>query len=96
MADQQPYRISAIRLACILATFMAISFLLCLAAGYVLPGLRYLMPLGLIPDFTWSNPLSGALGFVWSISFGIYVGVLFALVHNLFGGAAQVPSCRSS
>lgn len=87
MADQQISRISLPRLVCILSTFMAISFVLCVAAGYVLPGLRNLMPLTLIPGFSWTNPLTGAVGFLWSIGFGAYVAILFSILYNVFGGA---------
>ena len=89
MADRQTYKLSIPRLAWILSTFMAISFILCVAAGYVLPGLRGLMPLNLIPGFSWANPLTGALGLVWSIGFGAYVAILFAVLFNSFGGASQ-------
>lgn len=91
MVDAQAVRkLSIVRLVCILASFMAISFILCVIAGYVLPGLRHLMPLNLIPGFSWANPLTAALGLVWSIGLGAYVAILFGVLYRAFGGLEDI------
>ena len=89
MTDRQSPKISIARLVSVLSSFMTISFILCVIAGYILPGLRHLMPLNLIPGFSWANPLTVALGLLWSIGFGAYVAILFAILHEAFGGVQQ-------
>ncbi len=49
-------KLSIIRLACLLSTFMAITFVGCVIAGYFLPGLRGMMPVSAFPGFSWENP----------------------------------------
>ena len=55
-AHQSPDKLSIVRLACTLATFMAISFVLCVVFGYIFPGLRGLMPVTFFPGFSWEQP----------------------------------------
>ena len=87
---QSPDKLSIVRLACTLATFMAISFVLCVVFGYIFPGLRGLMPVTFFPGFSWEQPLTAWLGVLWSTGFGAYVAVLFGVLYNAFGGVGQV------
>lgn len=79
-------KLSILRLAATFSVFMAISFVLCVLAGYLLPGLRGSMPVSAFPDFSWEHPLSAVHGMVWSMGVGVYVGVLFGVLYNSFGG----------
>lgn len=83
-APQRSQRLSIARLACTLSAFMALSFVFCVIAGYVLPGLRGLMPVTAFPGFSWEHPQTAALGVIWSFGFGAYVAVLFGLLYNAF------------
>lgn len=83
-------KLPVLRLACSLALFMAISFVLCVVAGLVLPGFRSMMPIGNLVGFSWDHPLSAAPWVLWAAGVGAYVGVLFGLLYNLCG--ALIPS----
>lgn len=82
---QHSLNLSIVRLACTLSTFMALSFVFCVIAGYVVPSLRGLMPVTVFPGFSWDHPETAILGVVWSLGFGAYVAVLFGLLYNAFG-----------
>lgn len=82
-AARQGYeKLSIVRLACTLSTFMAISFVVCVVFGFLLPGLRGLMPVTFFPGFSWEQPLTAVLGVLWSLGFGVYVAVLFGVLYN--------------
>lgn len=79
-------KLSVLRLVVTLSTFMAISYVGCVVAGYFLPGLRGFMPVSYFPGFTWEQPLTASLGVAWSIGFGAYVAALFGVLYNVFDG----------
>lgn len=83
---QHSEKISILRLTASLSIFIAVSFVLCVVAGYLVPSLRGLMPITAIPGFSWEHPLSAVHGIIWSIGFGAYVGVLFGALYNFFAG----------
>jgi hypothetical protein len=89
-ARQGYEKLSIVRLACTLSTFMAISFVLCVVFGFLLPGLRGVMPVTFFPGFSWEQPLTAVLGVLWSLGFGVYVAVLFGVLYNAFGGVGRV------
>lgn len=79
-------QIPIVRLGWTLSTFMAVTFVLCVIFGYVIPSLRGLMPPSFFPGFSWEQPLTTALpGLVWSVAVGWYVAVLFGCLYNAFG-----------
>ncbi len=82
-------KVSIIRLVCLLSSFMGITFILCVIAGYFLPGLREIMPVTAFPGFSWEHPLTATLGVIWSIGFGAYVAALFGILYNVFGGVRR-------
>jgi hypothetical protein len=68
------------------ALFMAISYVLCVLGGLLLPGLpiphRTLQLL--LPGFVWISPSSFLIGLVETFAYGLYAGGLFVLLHNFF------------
>jgi hypothetical protein len=69
-----------------LACWMAISFTLCVLGGVVAPGLpipHRTLEL-LLPGFSWITPGAFGLGFIESFLYGLYVGLLFVPIHNVF------------
>jgi hypothetical protein len=81
-----PTRISIIRLGWTFSTFLAISFILCVVFGFIVPDLRNLMPPSFFPGFSWEQPLTTALpGLVWSFAVGWYAAALFGVLYNGFG-----------
>lgn len=69
-----------------LGCFLAISFSLCVLGGVLLPGLpiKHVILEALLPGFVWISPGAFVLGLTESFLFGAYLGLLFALLHNLF------------
>lgn len=80
------------------ACWMAISFTICVVGGVLAPGLpipHRTLEL-LLPGFVWISPAAFVLGFVESVLYGAYVGLLFALLHNFFAHRSQAPQHASS
>jgi hypothetical protein len=71
-----------------LATFSAITYLLCVAYGLVAPVAW--QPAGLLervlPGFTWLTYPSFVLGLVETLVYGAYAGALYTMLHNTFLG----------
>ena len=78
-------RVQLIRLGWTLSSFMVISFVTCIILGYILPGLRDLMPVVFFPGFSWDQPSTMLWGLAWSIAVGWYVALLFGILYNGFG-----------
>jgi hypothetical protein len=79
-------RIPIIRLGWTLSTFLAISFVLCVVFGFIVPDLRNLMPPSFFPGFSWEQPLITALPWlIGSLAAGWYVALLFGILYNAFG-----------
>jgi hypothetical protein len=73
-----------IPLALSLATFLAISYLACLALSLVVPDRALHEPwLQFFVGFTWT-PLGILLGLVESLAYGFFSGLVFAPIFNLF------------
>lgn len=82
---------------CALGLFGAVSFVLCVAYGLVVPRAWHptqLLELAL-PGFTWLTPTSFVLGLVESVIYGAYVGLVFTPIYNFVArraGAAGVST----
>ncbi len=67
-----------------LGLFSALSFVLCVAWGALVPpslhGTRFLEMT--LPGFRWLTPGSFGLGLVETFVIGAYAGLLFTLIHN--------------
>lgn len=73
-----------IPLALSLATFLAISYLACLALALIVPDRGLHGPwLQFYPGFSWTWQ-GIALGFVESLVYGFVTGVVFAPIYNFF------------
>jgi hypothetical protein len=69
-----------------LGCFLAMSFTLCVVGGLVAPGLpiRHVALQTLLPGFVWISPGAFLLGLVESFLYGVYAGLVFVPLHNLF------------
>jgi hypothetical protein len=68
-----------------LGTFTAMSFVLCVLYGLVLPGghMREFLEL-VLPAFRWLTLPGFVLGLVESFLYGAYAGIVYAPVYNFF------------
>lgn len=69
---------------CALGLFGAVSFVLCVVYGLVVPAAWHptrLLELAL-PGFTWLTPTSFVLGLVESVIYGVYAGLVFTPIYN--------------
>lgn len=82
-------RVPIVRLGWTLSAFLAISFLICIALGYVITPARDFMPLIFFPGFSWEQPATILWGLIWSVGWGWYAAVLFGLLYNGFGGLTR-------
>lgn len=71
-----------------LATFSAITYLLYVAYGLVMPTTWQPAPLleRILPGFSWLTYPSFVLGLVEAVVYGAYAGALYAVLHNTFLG----------
>lgn len=68
-----------------LGLFLAITFILCVAYGLILPGAAmYPGWQALLPGFTWLSWTSFLLGLVESFAYGWYIALIFAPLYNFF------------
>ncbi len=75
-----------IPLALSLATFLAISYLACLAFALVIPDRGFHGPwLQFFVGFSWTWQ-GIAIGFVESLAYGFFAGVVFAPIYNFYNG----------
>lgn len=65
-------------------SFLAISYLLCVAYDLAFDQHMYESWLKLLPGFTWLTWPSFLLGLVETFLYGIYFGLLFAPLYNVF------------
>lgn len=76
---------------------MAISFVICVIGGVIAPDLP--IPhrlLEVLPGFVWISPGAFVLGLAETFVFGVYVGLLFVLLHNFFAGRWSVSRPAST
>ena len=69
-----------------LGCWMAATFTICVLGGVVAPSLpipHRTLEL-LLPGFTWISPGSFVLGLAETFFYGVYAGLVFALLHNFF------------
>ena len=69
-----------------LGCWMAATFTICVLGGVIAPGLpipHRTLEL-LLPGFTWISLGSFVLGFVETFLYGVYAGLLFVPLHNVF------------
>ncbi len=78
-----------------LGCWLATTFTLCVLAGVLVPVLpipHQTLEL-LLPGFIWISPGAFVLGLIESFLYGVYVGLVFVPIHNLFwrrwGGTRQ-------
>lgn len=66
-------------------TFFVVTYLLCVAYGFVVPGegMHELISM-LIPGFTWISWGSFLIGFVVAFGYGGYVALILVPLHNFF------------
>lgn len=72
-----------------LSTFFAITYLICVAFGLVVPDVRMHLPwLQFFPGFDWTAA-GILLGLVESLVYGWYVAVVFGALFNFFAGRRE-------
>lgn len=85
-----PTRIPVVALGLSLSLFLALTFVLCVLLGLVLPDWSLHQPwLQFLPGFTWLTWPSFLLGLIESFAYGWYVAVIFAPLYNLFAARSQ-------
>jgi hypothetical protein len=91
--DSEP-QIPITALAFSLSAFFAITFLLCVAAGFFVSGLGSHALLQFFPRFSWTD--AGIHhGLIESLAYGFYAAIVFGVLFNFFArrgrsGAANV------
>ena len=83
-------RLAIVPLGMSLASFLAISYVLCVLFGVVVSerGIHLLFA-QLLPGFTWITWPSFFLGLVWSFVYGWYIAVVFTPLFNFFSARTQ-------
>lgn len=69
-----------------MGSFLAITYVLCVGYDLAFDQRMYESWLKLLPGFTWITWPSFVLGLLESFLYGIYFGVVFAPLYNLFHG----------
>jgi hypothetical protein len=79
-----------------LASFTAITFVLCVAYGAIAPGRFHASWLleAILPGFTWLSPGSFLLGLVESALYGAWAGMLYTALYNHFTRRAVGQATR--
>jgi hypothetical protein len=78
-------RIRIVALGLSLSLFLALSFVLCVLLGLLLPDRGLHQPwLQFFPGFTWLTWRSFLLGLIESFAYGWYVALVFAPLYNFF------------
>ena len=78
------------------ACFMATTFVICVIGGLIAPGLPIAHRLlEVLPGFVWISPGAFVLGLAETFLFGLYAGLLFALLHNFFAGRSGASLAAS-
>lgn len=78
------------------ASFMATTFVLCVAFGLIAPARFHASWLleQFLPGFTWLSVGSFVLGVIETALYGAWAGFLFATLYNYFARRATVNSAR--
>jgi hypothetical protein len=82
---QNGSRIRIVALGLSLSLFLALSFVLCILLGLLLPDRGLHQPwLQFFPGFIWLTWPSFLLGLIESLAYGWYVALVFAPLYNFF------------
>ena len=67
-----------------LGLFGAVTFLVCVIYGLIAPQALHMTAFleGVLPGFRWLTPLGFAIGLVESFLYGVYAGLVFTPIHN--------------
>jgi hypothetical protein len=87
-----------------LASFTAISYVLCVGYGLLAPAAFHPAWLleAFLPGFRWLTLPSFALGVVETALYGAWAGILYSVLHNFFArraardAARRVPTARAA
>lgn len=83
-------RIPVMALGMSLGLFLAITFVICMIWGLIVPGAAmYSVWRALLPGFTWISWQSFLLGLAESFAYGWYVALIFAPLFNFFSESQQ-------
>lgn len=68
------------------ALFGAVTFLVCVLYGLVVPESLHMSAFleQMLPGFRWLTPLGFVVGFVEAFLYGAYTGLVFTPIYNLF------------
>lgn len=68
-----------------LAIWTAITFIVCVVYGLIVPESLHMSAFleQVLPGFRWLTPLGFLLGLVESFLYGVYAGLLFCPIYNL-------------
>jgi 2TM family of unknown function (DUF5676) len=89
-AARAPARIPVVAFGLSLSLFLALTFVLCVLFGLVLPDWSLHQPwLQFLPGFTWLTWPSFLLGLIESFAYGWYVAVIFAPLYNLLAARSR-------
>jgi hypothetical protein len=81
------HRLRIVPLGMSLGLFLAISFVLCLLLGLIVPDARlHMVWLQFLPGFVWLTWQSVLLGLVESLAYGWYAAMVFVPLYNFFAG----------
>ncbi len=80
-----------------LGLFTAISFVLCVIYGLVVPPSLHMAPFleAVLPAFTWLTVGSFFLGLLESFLYGAYAGLVFVPIYNVLTRRWGVPAKQS-
>jgi hypothetical protein len=69
-----------------LAVFTLISYLLCIVYGMIAPASLHMVQFLeiVLPGFKWLTPLGFIIGLVESFLYGVYIGLVFTPIYNFF------------
>ncbi len=69
-----------------LASFAAVTYLVCVAYGLIVPETLHMTGFleQVLPGFRWLTPLGFVIGLVESFLYGAYAGLVYAPIHNRF------------
>jgi hypothetical protein len=80
-----------------LGLFTAISFVLCVIYGLIVPPSLHMTPFleAVLPAFTWLTWGGFFLGLIESFLYGVYAGLVFVPIYNFLTRRWGVPSKQS-
>lgn len=67
-----------------IGSFLAVSYLICVAYDLAFDQRMYEVWLKLLPGFTWLTWPSFLLGLIETFLYGIYIGLVYVPLHNFF------------